>query len=58
MGALSRVFRPFNQTAPGGVIGTTLGARLLGRLPQQMFRRVIAVLLIALGLSIALAGKG
>lgn len=42
----------------GVVIGTALGARVLGRLPQQMFRRVIAVLLIVLGLYMALAGKG
>lgn len=42
----------------GVVIGTALGARVLGRLPQQMFRQVIAVLLIALGLYMALAGKG
>ena len=42
----------------GVVIGTALGARVLGRLPQQMFSRVIAVLLIVLGLYMALAGKG
>lgn len=42
----------------GVVIGTALGARVLGRLPQQLFRRVIAVLLIALGLYMAIAGKG
>lgn len=40
------------------VAGTALGARVLGRLPQQLFRRVIAVLLIALGLYMAIAGKG
>ena len=40
------------------VAGTALGARVLGRLPQQLFRRVIAVLLIALGLYMAFAGKG
>jgi uncharacterized membrane protein YfcA len=38
------------------VVGTALGARVLGRLPQQLFRRVIAVLLIVLGLSMAIAG--
>lgn len=42
----------------GVVVGTALGARVLGRLPQQLFRRVIAVLLIALGLYMAIAGKG
>jgi uncharacterized membrane protein YfcA len=39
------------------VVGTALGARVLGRLPQQLFRRVIAVLLIILGLSMAIAGR-
>jgi len=33
----------------GVVIGTALGARLLGHLPQRMFRRTIALLLLALG---------
>lgn len=32
------------------VIGTALGTRVLGRVPPQVFRRVIAALLIALGL--------
>ena len=53
------VIWPLVLTAtPGLVIGTALGARVLGRLPQQTFRRVIAVLLIVLGLYMALAGKG
>jgi uncharacterized membrane protein YfcA len=39
------------------VTGTALGTRLLGRLPQQLFRRVVAVLLVALGLWMALAGR-
>lgn len=40
------------------VVGTALGTRALGRVPQQRFRRVIAVLLIALGLYMAIAGRG
>ncbi len=40
------------------VIGTAVGTRVLGRLPQQLFRKVIAVLLIVLGLYMALAGRG
>lgn len=39
------------------VVGTALGARILGRLPQQLFRRVIAVLLIVLGLYMAIGGR-
>jgi uncharacterized protein len=34
----------------GVVIGTALGTRALGRLPERIFRRVIAGLLVALGL--------
>jgi uncharacterized membrane protein YfcA len=40
----------------GVVLGTALGTRALGRLPQQAFRRVIAALLLALGVYMALAG--
>ncbi|HLE55488.1 MAG TPA: sulfite exporter TauE/SafE family protein [Rhodothermia bacterium] len=39
------------------VIGTALGTRVLGRVPQAMFRCVIAVFLIALGLYMALDGR-
>ncbi len=38
------------------VIGTALGARLLARLPQQAFRKLIGVLLIALGTYTAFSG--
>ncbi len=41
----------------GVVIGTALGTRLLGRLPQRTFRRAIAVLLLALGLYMTSAGS-
>jgi uncharacterized protein len=40
----------------GVVLGTAFGTRMLGRIPEQSFRRVIAVLLFALGLYMALAG--
>ena len=50
---------PFVLTATAGVIvGTAVGTRLLGRLPQELFRRVVAVLLIVLGLYMAFAGRG
>jgi uncharacterized membrane protein YfcA len=39
------------------VVGTALGRPVLSRLPQQLFRRVVAVLLIALGLYMAIAGR-
>jgi uncharacterized membrane protein YfcA len=34
----------------GVVVGTALGMRVLGRVPQQAFRRIVAVLLLLLGL--------
>lgn len=40
----------------GAVVGTALGTRVLGHLPQSVFRRVIAVLLLALGFSMIAAG--
>lgn len=40
----------------GVVLGTALGARVLGRLPQSAFRRIVAVLLLALGVYMAAAG--
>ncbi|HEX7118540.1 MAG TPA: sulfite exporter TauE/SafE family protein [Longimicrobiales bacterium] len=40
------------------VVGTALGTRVLGRLPQRLFRRMIAALLIVLGLYMAAAGPG
>lgn len=42
--------------ATGVVIGTALGTRLLGRLPQRAFRRVVAALLLVLGVYMATAG--
>ena len=39
-------------------IGTAMGTRVLGRVPPEIFRRVIAVFLIVLGLYMAIAGQG
>jgi uncharacterized membrane protein YfcA len=50
---------PLVLTATGGVVvGTAVGARVLGRIPQRTFRRWIAVLLLVLGLYMAFAGSG
>jgi uncharacterized protein len=38
------------------VVGTALGTRVLGHLPQRVFRRVLAVLLLMLGVYMATAG--
>jgi uncharacterized membrane protein YfcA len=40
------------------VLGTAVGTRVLGHLPQQAFRRVIGVLLVVLGIAMAVAGRG
>jgi uncharacterized membrane protein YfcA len=48
---------PLVLAATGGVvIGTTFGTRILGWVPQAVFRRVIAGLLMVLGLYMAAAG--
>ena len=38
----------------GVIVGTALGTRVLGRLPQQAFRRLVALLLLLLGLYMVL----
>ena len=40
----------------GVVLGTAVGTRVLGRLPQATFRRVVAVLLLALGVYMLTVG--
>jgi uncharacterized membrane protein YfcA len=52
------IWSPVLAAVVAVVVGTALGTRLLGRLPRQGFRRVIAVLLIGLGLYMALAARG
>jgi uncharacterized membrane protein YfcA len=50
-------FWPLVLMATGGVvIGTAFGTRVLGWVPQRIFRRVIAVLLIVLGFYMMVAG--
>lgn len=40
----------------GVVIGTALGTRVLGRMPERVFRRLVAGLLLALGIYTIIAG--
>ncbi len=40
----------------GAVVGTAVGTRVLGHLPQSLFRRVVAVLLLLLGIAMLVAG--
>ena len=56
--AIAHVWPLLLAATLGVVIGTSLGTRLLGHLPQRMFRRVIALLLIGLGLYMAIARGG
>ena len=50
---------PGGRAATAGVIvGTALGTRVLGRIPQPIFRRVVAALLLALGIYMLAAGPG
>jgi uncharacterized protein len=48
---------PLVLTATGGVvIGTAFGTRLLGRVPRHIFRRLVALLLIVLGVYMIVFG--
>ena len=47
---LSTVLTPITVSTVGVVIGTIVGGRVLGRIPEHRFRRVVAVLLAALGI--------
>jgi uncharacterized membrane protein YfcA len=50
---------PLVLAATAGVVtGTELGTRALGRIPERTFRRVLAMLLLLLGLYMAAAGGG
>ena len=40
------------------IIGTLLGTRLLGRIPQSAFRRIIAILLLVLGVYMMTTARG
>lgn len=47
---LARIWPLILTTTIGVVLGTALGSRVLSRLPQQTFRRVVALLLVVLGI--------
>jgi uncharacterized membrane protein YfcA len=38
----------------GGIVGTLLGGPVLRRLPERTFRRLLAVVLVALGVALVL----
>lgn len=55
-GAIAGAWRPVLAATAGVIVGTALGARVLGRLPQRAFRRVVAILLLGLGAWMLAAG--
>ena len=55
---LAPSWRLLAGAAVGVVVGTLVGLRLLARLPQRVFRRAVAVLLLALGVYMLVAGGG
>ena len=48
--ALVPLARPVAIVTAGAVIGTLIGRPILGRLPETFFRRVVSVMILALGL--------
>jgi len=55
---IANAWRPLLVATVAVVIGTALGARLLARVPEKLFRRVVAVLLVGLGLYMMVTGGG
>jgi len=51
-------WRPLVIATIAVVIGTAVGARLLGRVPERIFRRVVAILLLVLGGYMIATGGG
>jgi len=54
--AIAAVWMLMLAATVGAVVGTAMGTRVLGRLPERAFRRVLAVLLMLLGAYMAAAG--
>jgi uncharacterized protein len=54
--ALSQLWPTIAVAAAGVVAGTVAGARLLRRIPETVFRRLVAVMLLALGIWMLAAG--
>ena len=54
--ALMRVWPLITICVVGVIIGTVAGSRLLRNVPEQLFRRIVAVLLLALGMWMVLHG--
>ena len=55
--ALRELARPIGLMCAGAVVGTLAGERLLRRVPERLFRRMVAVLLAALGTWMLVAAR-
>jgi hypothetical protein len=53
---IMRIWPLVAVASAGAVIGTAVGTRLLGRIPEQTFRRAVAILLLALGAYMIIRG--
>jgi uncharacterized protein len=54
---IARIWPLVVVATAGVVVGTAFGTRILGRIPEQTFRRVVALLLLALGIYMIIAGR-
>ena len=55
-GAVAAAWRPIVFAVAGVLAGTLWGVGLVGRLPEKLFRRAVAVLVILLGVSMLIRG--
>ena len=54
--ALTRMLQPIALACAGCVVGTFWGRRILDRLPESVFRRLVAILILVLGASMLATG--
>lgn len=55
---IAGAWRPLLIATIAVVAGTAVGAKLLGRVPERIFRRIVALLLLALGVTMIVTGGG
>jgi uncharacterized membrane protein YfcA len=56
--ALLRIWPLIAVATTGALIGTAMGTRVLSRVPEPVFRRVVALLLAGLGVWMLAGGAG
>ena len=55
--SIVRIWPIIIATTVAVVVGTMIGTRLLGRIPEQTFRRIVGALLVVLGVTMAAFGR-